>query len=64
MKPGNSARDEQFTTIKSKILSRDGRCDSPGHNVNYLNYSLYDQDSKKILASSLTQVTDVGGCSN
>ena len=64
MKPGNSARDEQFITIKSKILSRDGRCDSPGHNVNYLDYSLYDQDSKKILASALTQVTDVGGCSN
>ena len=30
----------------------------------YLNYSLYDQDSKKILATSLTQVTEIGGCSN
>ena len=29
------------------ILSGDGRCDSPGHNTKYPNYSLYDQDSKK-----------------
>ena len=28
------------------ILSGDGRCDSLGHNTKYLNYSLYDQDSK------------------
>ena len=29
------------------ILSRDGRCDSPGLNAKYLNYSLYDQDFEK-----------------
>ena len=46
------------------ILSGDGGCDSPGHNAKCLNYFLYDQDSKKILATSLTQLTEVGECSN
>ena len=42
------------------ILSGDGRCDSLGHNAKYLNYCLYDQDSKKILATSSTQQRAVG----
>ena len=46
------------------ILKGDGHCDSPGHNANCLNYSLYDQDPKYILATSLLQVTEVAGCSN
>ena len=46
------------------MLSGDGRCDSPGHNSKYLNFSLYNQDSKKMLASSLTQVTEVDVCLN
>ena len=46
------------------ILSEDGCCHSAGHNPKYLNYSLFDQNSKKILASSLTQLTEVYGCYN
>ena len=38
----------------------DGCCDSPGHNVKYLTYSLYDQIQKNVVAISLTQVTEVG----
>ena len=34
------------------ILSGDDHCDSLGHNAKDLNYSLYDQHSKKILATS------------
>ena len=33
------------------MLSGVGRCDSPRDNAKYLNYSLYDQNSKKILAT-------------
>ena len=46
------------------ILSGDGRCDSPGHNAKYLTYSLFDQSLKKVIAVSLTQVTEVEGVSN
>ena len=46
------------------ILSEDGCCHSAGHNPEYLNYSLFDQNSKKILASSLKQLTEVYGSSN
>ena len=46
------------------ILSEDGYCHSAGHNPKYLNYSLFEQNSKKILASSLTQLTEVYGCYN
>ena len=46
------------------ILSEDSCCHSAGHNPKYLNYSLFDQNSKKILASSLTQLTEVYGCCN
>ena len=44
---------------KELILCGDGRCDSPGHNAKYLTYSLYDQIQKKVVAISLTQVTEV-----
>ena len=46
------------------ILSGDGRCDSPGHNAKYLTYSLFDQNQKKVIAVSLTQVTEVDSVSN
>ena len=46
------------------ILSEDGCCHSAGHNPEYLNYSLFDQNSKKIFASSLTQLAQVYGSSN
>ena len=39
-------------------LSGDGRCDSPGHNAKYLTYSLMDKFTNRILAFSLTQVTE------
>ena len=59
-KPGKKEQEMNILQSNQKylILSEDSRCDSPGHN------SLYNQDSKKILATSLTQVTEVGGCSN
>ena len=46
------------------ILSWDGRCDSPGHNAKYLTYLLFDQSLKRVIAVSLTQVTEVEGVSN
>ena len=41
------------------ILSKDGCCQKAGYNPKYLNYSLFNQNSKKILASSLTQLAEV-----
>ena len=41
-------------------LSGDGRCDSPGHNAKYLTYSFIDKSTNKIVAFSLTQVTEAG----
>ena len=41
-------------------LSGDGRCDSPGHNAKYLTYSFKDKVTNRILAFSLTQVTETG----
>ena len=41
------------------ILSEDGHCQKAGHNPKYLNYSLFNQNSKKTLASSLTQLAEV-----
>ena len=46
------------------ILSGDGRCDSPDSKAKYLTYSLFDQSLKKVIAVSLTQVTEVEGVSN
>ena len=47
--------------MKNKlILCGDGRCNSLGHNAKYLTYSLYDQIQENVVASSLTQVTEVG----
>ena len=45
---------------KELILCGDRSCDSPGHNAKYLTYFLYDQIQKKVVAISLTQVTEVG----
>ena len=45
---------------KNCLISGDGRCDSPGHNAKYLTYSLFEQDLKKVVAMSLTQVTEAG----
>ena len=41
------------------ILSEDGCCQKAGQNPKYLNYSLFNQNSKKTLASSLTQLAEV-----
>ena len=40
-------------------LSGDGRCDSPGHNAKYGTYTLMDNDSGKVAAFSLVQVSEV-----
>ena len=42
------------------LLSGDGRCDSPGPNAKCLTYSLMDKFTNRILAFSLTQVTEAG----
>ena len=41
-------------------LSGDGRCDNPGHNAKYLTYSFMDKNTNKIVAFSLTQVSEAG----
>ena len=41
-------------------LSRDGRCDSPGHNAKYLSYSFMDKNTNEIVPFSLTQVSEAG----
>ena len=41
-------------------LSRNGRCDSPGHNAKYLTYYFMDKNTIKIAAFSLTQVSEAG----
>ena len=40
-------------------LNGDGRCDSPGHNAKYGTYTLMDNDSGKVAAISLVQVSEV-----
>ena len=40
-----------------RVLSGDGRCNSPGHNAKYLTYSFLDQELKKIINFSVTQCT-------
>ena len=39
-------------------LNGDGRCDSPGHNAKYGTYTLMDDDSGKVVAFSVVQVTE------
>ena len=46
------------------ILSGERRCDSPSHSAKYLTYSLFDQSFKKVIAVSLTRVTEMEGVSN
>ena len=41
------------------ILSGDRRFDSPGYNAKYLTYSFFDESLKKVIAVSLTQVTEM-----
>lgn len=53
-----------FVDSQPLFVSGDGRCDSPGHNAKYMTYSLLDQKVGKVITISLTQVTEVGGCSN
>ena len=40
-------------------LNGDGRCDSPGHNAKYGTYTLMDDDSGKVVALSVVQVSEV-----
>lgn len=41
-------------------IAGDARCDSPGHNAKYSNYSFINQVTGEIVASNLTQVTECG----
>ena len=50
----------QELSNKSVInLNGDGRCDSPGHNAKYGTYTLMDDDSGKVVAFSVVQVSEV-----
>ena len=40
-------------------LNGDGRCDSPGHSARYGTYTLMDNDSGKVEAFSVVQVSEV-----
>ena len=40
-------------------LNGDGRCDSPGHSAKYGTYTLMDDDSGKVVAFSVIQVSEV-----
>ena len=40
-------------------LNGDGRCESPGHSAKYGTYTLRDNDSSKVVAVSVVQVSDV-----
>ena len=40
-------------------LNGDGCCDSPGHSVKYGTYTLMDDDSGKVMAFSVVQVSEV-----
>lgn len=41
-------------------LSGDGRCDSPGFNAKYGTYTMFDQDTDKIIDFNVIQVSEVG----
>ena len=45
-------------------LSRDGSCGSPGHNAKYLTHSFIDQITNKIVAMTITQVTEAKNSNN
>ena len=40
-------------------LNGDGRCDSPGHSAKYGTYTLMDNDSGKVVAFRVVQVSEV-----
>ena len=40
-------------------LNGDGHCDSPGHNAKYGTYTLMHNDSSKVVAFSVVQVSEV-----
>ena len=50
----------QNNSSSGKLLSGDGRCDSPGYSARYLTYSLLGQCTGKIIAMSVTQCTETG----
>ena len=48
----------QLKEQSSCRLSRDGMCDSPGHNAKYVTCSFMDQITNKIAGITITQVTE------
>ena len=45
-------------------FSGDGRCDSPGHSIKYLAYSVLGQATNTIVLMHVTQVIEAGSFSN
>lgn len=49
----------QELAVKDAVnLNGDGHCDSPGHNAKYGTYTLMDDDTGKVVAFSVVQVTE------
>ena len=58
------AKEQQNTLWQVKMkgavsLNGDGRCDSPGHNAKYGTYTLLYDNTGKITAFSIVQVSEV-----
>ena len=57
-------KEQQNTLRQVKVkgavsLNGDGQCDSPGHNAKYGTYTLMDDNTGKITAFSIVQVSEV-----
>ena len=62
----NQAWKHEQETVRQELVNKgainingDGRCDSPGHSAKYGTYTLLDDDSGKVVAFSVVQVSEV-----
>ena len=62
----NQAWKNEQETVRQELVNKgainlngDGRCDSPGHSAKYGTYTLMDDDSGKVVAFSVVQVSEV-----
>ena len=53
---------QELVNKKAINLNGDRRCDSPGHSAKYGTYTLMDDDSGKVVAFSVIQVSQVISC--
>ena len=60
----NQAWENEQQMVRQELINKsvinlngDGRCDSPGHNAKYGTYALMDDDSGKVVAFSVVQVS-------